>query len=92
MEDLDIEWDKNFALPVANRENKLLEETIAKKLNDKTRYQNELTENTSKVNALREHIKYVRDEILAAQVIIFRYLKINFLTIFLIKAQLKRLF
>ena len=75
MDDLDIDWDKTFALPVANAENKLLEETIAKKLSDKGRYTNELTENTSKVNALKEHVKYVRDEILSAQVIFSFFFK-----------------
>jgi hypothetical protein len=68
MEDLEIEWDRNFALPVANAENKLLEESIAVKVSEKTRLQNELTENTTKANALRDHLKYVKDEIQASQV------------------------
>jgi hypothetical protein len=68
MNDLEIEWDRNFALPVANAENKLLEDSIAVKVSDKTRLQNELTENVTKANALRDHLKYVRDEIQASQV------------------------
>ena len=30
VDELEIEWDNHFALPVANAENKLLEEAIAK--------------------------------------------------------------
>ena len=71
MDELEIDWDRNFALPVANAENKLLEESIALKVSEKTRLQNELTENVTKANALRDHLKYVRDEILASQVNFF---------------------
>lgn len=63
-----IQWDDNIALPVANAENKLLEEVIARKTQERSKFQNELTEHQSKVHALREHIKYVRDELLSNQV------------------------
>ncbi|CAF0859941.1 unnamed protein product [Brachionus calyciflorus] len=62
-----IQWDDNIALPVANSENKLLEEAIAKKTQDRNKYQNELTDHVAKTNALREHIKYVKDELLSNQ-------------------------
>ena len=55
-------------LPVANTENKLLEETIQRKLFERNRFTNELTENQAKANALKEHIKYVKDELISAQV------------------------
>jgi hypothetical protein len=64
----DIEWDENFSLPIANAENKLLEETINKKTIDRSRFQNELVENVAKANALKEHIKNVKDELVSAQV------------------------
>ena len=64
----DVDWDENLPLPIANAENKLLDEEIQKKLIDRNRYTNELTENTAKANALKEHIKYVKDELISAQV------------------------
>ena len=63
----DIDWDDNFSLPIANAENKLLEETITKKTVDRNRFQNELTENLAKANALKEHVKNVKDELVSAQ-------------------------
>ena len=67
-QDLDIDWDENFVLPVANAENKLLQESVLKRTNEKNTYGSQLTENQSKVNALREHIKLVKDELISAQV------------------------
>lgn len=64
----DIDWDENMSLPIANAENKLLEETIAKKLIERNRVQKELTENSAKANALKDHVKNVRDELVSAQV------------------------
>lgn len=64
----DIDWDENMPLPVANAENKLLDETIQKKLFERNRLTKDLAENQSKTNALREHIKYVKDELISAQV------------------------
>lgn len=64
----DLDWDENMALPIANAENKLLEETINQKLIERNKFQNELTENSAKANALQDHIKNVKDELLSAQV------------------------
>lgn len=63
-----LNWGEGMALPVANAENKILEEEINRKTFDRNRYQSELNENSSKANALRDHIKNVRDELLATQV------------------------
>lgn len=63
-----LQWDDNVALPVANAENKLLEETIAKKTVERNKFQSELSEHQAKANALREHIKFVKDELLSNQV------------------------
>lgn len=68
-----LQWGDNYTLPVANNENKLLQEAINKKTQDRNKYQNELKEHQSKADALREHLKYVRDELMTTQVI----LKIN---------------
>lgn len=64
----DTDWDENMALPIANAENKLLEETINRKLIERNKFQNELTENSAKANALADHIKNVKDELLSSQV------------------------
>lgn len=63
----DMDWDENAALPIANAENKLLEETISKKLVERNKFQSELAENSAKANALKDHIKNVKDELLSAQ-------------------------
>lgn len=79
-----IQWDDNIALPVANAENKILEEAIAKKTQERNKFQNELTEHQAKTQALREHIKYVKDELLSNQVkfhICLEFKIINFLFI-----------
>lgn len=63
----DVDWDENMSLPIANAENKLLEETISKKLVERNRFQKELTENSAKASALNDHIRNVKDELLSAQ-------------------------
>jgi hypothetical protein len=70
----DVDWDDNLPLPIANAENKLLDEAIQRKLADRNRFTNELTENQAKANALKEHIKYVKDELVSAQVDCFVHL------------------
>lgn len=63
-----IQWDDGIALPVANAENKILEDEINQKTIERNRYQRELTDNSARANALREHIKYVKDELQSTQV------------------------
>jgi hypothetical protein len=75
LEDLNLDWDNNFALPVANAENKLLEESIKRLTADRSRFQNEYSQNSSKVEALKDHIKYVKDELYSTQVS-FSYLSL----------------
>lgn len=64
-----LNWEDGVALPVANAENKTLEEEINRKTSERNKCQSELNENASKVNALRDHIKYVRDELQSTQVL-----------------------
>lgn len=66
-----LNWDNSIALPVANAENKLLEEAVVKKTHDRNKFLNELGENTSRIQALRDHIKNVKDELLSNQVHIY---------------------
>jgi len=64
----ELDWDSaNIALPIANAENKIIEETVFKKTSERTQLQNELSENRGKVNALHDHIKNVKDELMATQ-------------------------
>jgi hypothetical protein len=64
-----LDWDfNNIAIPVTNAENKLLEESVAKKTRDRNLYLNGLNENTSKIQALKDHIKYVKDELESTRV------------------------
>lgn len=80
-----LNWEEGVALPVANAENKLLEEDIARKAIDRNRFQSELTEHSSKANALRDHIKYVKDELHSTQVNLLKlYDKSGILSIFTI--------
>lgn len=65
----DLDWDvSNIALPIANAENKILEEAVTSKSSEKNRLQTELEENRSKVTALQDHVKNVRDELMVTQV------------------------
>ena len=63
----EMDWDENMSLPIANAENKLLEETISRKLQERSRFQKDYTENSAKANALKDHIKNVKDELISAQ-------------------------
>lgn len=68
----ELEWDvSNIALPVANAENKILEDAVAAKTSERNRLQTDLDENRTKVNALQDHIKNVRDELMVTQVFNF---------------------
>ena len=69
MDDLirELGWGNHLELPVANVDNKLLEEIIVKKVNDRSKFSKDLTENSSKASALRDHIKNVKDELASTQ-------------------------
>jgi hypothetical protein len=68
VDELEIEWDNHFALPVANAENKLLEEAIVKKELDRNRYKNEFDLNQNRANSLKDHIRNVKEELVQTQV------------------------
>jgi coiled-coil domain-containing protein 39 len=67
LREIDIDWDDNMAIPVANAENKYLEDAISQMTAEKNNYQNELTEHRAKVNALRNHIINVKEEFKSTQ-------------------------
>ena len=65
----ELDWDvSNIALPIANAENKILEDAVTSKVIERNRLQADLDENRNKVTALQEHVKNVRDELMVTQV------------------------
>ena len=63
----EVDWNNSLGLPVANAENKLLEQEIVKKTSERNKFQSELGENKAKIGALKDHIKNVYDELMATQ-------------------------
>ncbi|XP_054138320.1 coiled-coil domain-containing protein 39 [Melozone crissalis] len=59
----DLQWDPGYALPVANAENKALEEELHKLQKEKENLQNELTDCEERIEAMTSHLKNVRQEI-----------------------------
>ncbi|XP_018561300.1 coiled-coil domain-containing protein 39-like [Anoplophora glabripennis] len=55
-------WDDGFQIPIANAENKALEEQVARLSLRKTKANNELDRATSRLEGLKDHIKYVGQE------------------------------
>lgn len=65
----EIEWDEGFSMPVANSENRLLEEKVTQKEKNIVRSQQELQQNEDRVHHLSEHLKNVRQELKHTQVL-----------------------
>ncbi|KAI8772472.1 coiled-coil domain-containing protein 39 [Biomphalaria glabrata] len=63
----EIEWDEGLSMPVANTENKTLENEVQQKQTHVISVQNELAENEDRVRAMLEHLKNVRQELLLTQ-------------------------
>ncbi|CAH1781534.1 unnamed protein product [Owenia fusiformis] len=59
----DLGWDEGFSMPVANTENKSLEESVQRKQKSIVQNKNDLRENEDRVNAMSEHLKNVRQEL-----------------------------
>ncbi|KAK2144272.1 hypothetical protein LSH36_772g01071 [Paralvinella palmiformis] len=66
----EFEWDEGMTIPVANAENKILEEEILKKQKDITSLQKELSENEDRVHAMTSHLKNVRQELQHTQALV----------------------
>ncbi|XP_054242272.1 coiled-coil domain-containing protein 39 [Indicator indicator] len=58
----ELSWDDGYAVPVANAENKLLEDELQKMQKEKVNLQNELTNFKDRVEAMTSHLKNVRQE------------------------------
>ncbi|CAN8190519.1 unnamed protein product [Coccothraustes coccothraustes] len=59
----DLQWEPGYAVPVANAENKALEDELNKLRKEKEDLQNELTNCEERIEAMTSHLKNVRQEI-----------------------------
>ncbi|XP_064639257.1 coiled-coil domain-containing protein 39-like [Lineus longissimus] len=59
----EMDWDEGFAMPVANAENKQLEDEVQRKQREIVASQNELSNIEDRVIAMIEHLKHVRQEL-----------------------------
>uniref|UniRef100_A0A8C0J3C1 Coiled-coil domain-containing protein 39 n=1 Tax=Chelonoidis abingdonii TaxID=106734 RepID=A0A8C0J3C1_CHEAB len=57
-----LDWDDGFAVPVANAENKALEEQLQKLQKEKANLKNQLTDFEERIEAMTSHLKNVRQE------------------------------
>ncbi|XP_043348387.1 coiled-coil domain-containing protein 39 isoform X2 [Dermochelys coriacea] len=58
----ELDWDDGFAIPVANAENKALEEELQKLQKEKANLKNQLTDFDERIEAMTSHLKNVRQE------------------------------
>ncbi|NXE09249.1 CCD39 protein, partial [Lophotis ruficrista] len=58
----ELRWDDGYAVPVANAENKALEDELQKMQTEKINLQNELTSFEERIEAMTSHLKNVRQE------------------------------
>ncbi|XP_053161949.1 coiled-coil domain-containing protein 39 isoform X2 [Hemicordylus capensis] len=58
----ELDWDDGFAIPVANAENKALEEELRKQQKEKANLQNQVTDYEDRIAAMTGHLKNVRQE------------------------------
>ncbi|KAK7484760.1 hypothetical protein BaRGS_00024045, partial [Batillaria attramentaria] len=66
----ELEWDEGLSMPVANAENKQLEDEVQRKQQMITQNQNDLNETEDRVFAMTEHLKNVRQELLHTQALV----------------------
>uniref|UniRef100_A0A8C8AHP8 Coiled-coil domain-containing protein 39 n=1 Tax=Otus sunia TaxID=257818 RepID=A0A8C8AHP8_9STRI len=64
----ELRWDDGYAVPVANAENKALEDELQKMQKEKVNLQNELTDFEERTEAMASHLKNVRQELGFTQV------------------------
>ncbi|NXE86507.1 CCD39 protein, partial [Menura novaehollandiae] len=63
----ELRWERGYALPVANAENKALEDELQRMQREKENLQNELTNFEERIEAMTSHLKNVRQEISFSQ-------------------------
>ncbi|NWW33999.1 CCD39 protein, partial [Panurus biarmicus] len=62
-----LQWEPGYAVPVANAENKALEDELLKMQKEKENLQNELANFEERIEAMASHLKNVRQEISFSQ-------------------------
>ncbi|XP_066577606.1 coiled-coil domain-containing protein 39 [Amia ocellicauda] len=60
-------WDQGFAIPVANSENKALEDELQKKQKHKANVENEVVKHKDRIKAMTDHLNNVRQELCHTQ-------------------------
>ncbi|XP_053807557.1 coiled-coil domain-containing protein 39 [Vidua chalybeata] len=63
----ELQWEPGYAVPVANAENKALEDELHKLRKEKEELQNELSNCEERIEAMTSHLKNVRQEISFSQ-------------------------
>uniref|UniRef100_A0A8C3QHM7 Coiled-coil domain-containing protein 39 n=1 Tax=Cyanoderma ruficeps TaxID=181631 RepID=A0A8C3QHM7_9PASS len=63
----ELQWEPGYAVPVANAENKALEDELLNMQKEKENLQNELTNFQERIEAMTSHLKNVRQEISFSQ-------------------------
>ncbi|XP_062067383.1 coiled-coil domain-containing protein 39 isoform X1 [Lepus europaeus] len=58
----ELPWEDGFAIPVANEENKLLEDELSKLQNERSNLQDQLRDYEDRINAMSSHFKNVKQE------------------------------
>nr|XP_019592906.1 PREDICTED: coiled-coil domain-containing protein 39 [Rhinolophus sinicus] len=63
----ELHWENGFAIPVANEENKILEDQLSKLQNERSSLQDQLRDYEGRINAMTSHFKNVKQELLFTQ-------------------------
>ncbi|XP_033067672.1 coiled-coil domain-containing protein 39 [Trachypithecus francoisi] len=63
----ELHWEDGFAIPVANEENKLLEDQLSKLKEERASLQDELREYEERINSMTSHFKNVKQELSITQ-------------------------
>ncbi|NXI63675.1 CCD39 protein, partial [Anseranas semipalmata] len=58
----ELQWDDGYAVPMANAENKALEDELQKMQKEKVNLQNQLTDFEERIEAMTSHLKNVKQE------------------------------
>ncbi|XP_026353909.2 coiled-coil domain-containing protein 39 [Ursus arctos] len=58
----ELHWDDGFAIPVANEENKILEDKLSKLQEERASLQDQLRDYEDRINAMTSHFKNVKQE------------------------------
>uniref|UniRef100_A0A8C6F102 Coiled-coil domain-containing protein 39 n=1 Tax=Monodon monoceros TaxID=40151 RepID=A0A8C6F102_MONMO len=63
----ELNWEEGFAIPVANEENKILEDLLSKLRDERSSFQDQLRDCEDRINAMTSHFKNVKQEFLFTQ-------------------------